>query len=199
MIAQDLIAEIGWPDVDDDIVGMDRYQIYRGYLQDGDVLEWSSNKLLGVTIRYFTGKDVNHTGAIMRNGQYERVPGDRVNTLEALSGGFQQNYLSHVLRDYDGRVYVLPLKSHFDPIRNDIVRDLLDMQGVGYDFGDLFKNALGHISSDARRLFCSEAVDDVLVKHEVIPPKLNKRGKRVKRRPGGFEDLDAFLPRAWIY
>ena len=177
---------IKWPTVDESITGIERYRIYRRYLQDGDILEWGSDKIIGRLIRLITKKDVNHTGGVIRMTEFENKPGDRVMTTEATDQGFCINYLSRSLDGYKGRVYVLPLKSPgLDNYRRDIVRCQLDMVGKEYDFKSLFANIFGRVSVDAKNFFCSEAIGYALDYSKAITLPTDSKGRKVA--PAGRE------------
>ncbi|MDA8141077.1 MAG: hypothetical protein M0036_20730 [Desulfobacteraceae bacterium] len=183
----------GFPKIDDALVGMARYHIMRPYLEDGDVLEWSSHTALGWIIRRFTGQDVNHTGGVIRMRWYEGTAGDRVFTPEANERGMVLTYLSRELRKYKGRVYLLKLKPEMDNFRPKIVRAQLDMIGVPYDFGGLLANAFGRVSIDARRYFCSEGIASSFVEAGAI--KIQQKAPR----PGEIYRWGFFLPRVRIF
>jgi hypothetical protein len=147
----------------------------------------------------FTGKDVNHTGGIIRMKEFEDEPGDRVMTPEATEKGFFPNYLSTALDGYKGRVYVLPLKPGLDSYRRAIVRCQLSLVGKRYDYKSLLKNMFGRVSMDAKNFFCSEAIGFSLDKAGIIILDTDKKGRKIAPRPGDFERFKVTVPRKRIY
>lgn len=150
------------------------YADAREAMKTGDMLLWTSRTVLGWLIRLKKpdAQDMeriravhpeipddynpNHVSSVIRLSEYEGEERHRY-CLEALEHGFVLNRLSRRMESFDGDVWWFPLKSDFDPRRTDIGRNLLSYVGVPYDYGSLFRNILGHVSADARRLFCSEA------------------------------------------
>jgi hypothetical protein len=177
--------------------GIELYGMMRPYLQTGDVLEWRAEHALGYAIRWFTKRDVNHTGGVYRfTAGLTQEMYDRVYTLEALSKGFYPNWLSSGLFNYKGKVYVLPLKTELAWAIPRIASEQWKLIGTPYDFGGLVKNALGYVSEDLRSVFCSEAIASSFRKGGLIPTDY-KDGKAL--RPGDFADLDCFQDRVRIY
>lgn len=131
------------------------YKSLARFMKTGDLLLWRSNSLLGAAIRFFSHGSVNHASGIICFPDYDGGYNRRW-TTEALEHGTVLNYLSKRLEEYDGSVWWYPLKDEWELKRNEIGRRALEMIGVGYDFGSLFKNAVAKVSADARRLFCSE-------------------------------------------
>ena len=172
---------------------MDTYQDYRPFLHDGDILEWSSDAIIGRLIQLFAKTDVNHTSGVIRMKQYEDDPGDRVFTTEAISHGVSLTYLSRALQGCRKRVYWLPLKPEYDKYRRDIARAQLSMVGVPYDYQNLFKSALGRVSTNAKRLFCSEMIGWSLEQAGVIPKQPSALW------PGEFAALGIFQKRVRIF
>lgn len=169
---------------------MDNYQCYlqhRPFMRDGDVLEWSSPTVIGKMIRMGTGKDVNHTGAVINMVRY-----DRVLTAEAVGRGFKLSRISQAIQHHD-HLFWLRLRPEYDHLRTDVAKTLLDLVDVRYDFGSVFKSAFGRVSSEVGRVFCSEAVEYALVKTGIIKPQ------GYAAWPGDFENFGCFFPRIKIY
>lgn len=166
------------------------YRSWRPYVWTGDLLEWSSDTALGWLIRKFTGRDVNHTGIVIRFTNFDQ---ERVYTLEALAKGVYPNFLSRRLSCHKGKVYWLQLKPEFDHLRADIAREGMKYVGVGYDYMALAKQAIMRVSAEASAFFCSElAYQSALeaglpIKQEFAP------------RPGGFGDMGAYKTRIRIF
>ena len=165
---------------------IDLYQHYRPLLKDGDVLEWGSDGPIGKIIQIRTKSDVSHTSAVI----WLR---GRVFTIEAAGKDVHLTYLSRYMQKCRKRLYWLPLKSEHDDKRDAIVDALMDMIGIPYDYPSLFASVVCRVSSDAKRLFCSELVDRALQQAGVIPPR------KKALWPGEFEKLGIFKPRVRIY
>lgn len=58
--------------------------------------------------------------------------------------------------EYDGDVWWYQLKPEWNKERTNIGVRAFSYMGVSYDYGSLFKNILGRVSSDAKKFFCSE-------------------------------------------
>jgi uncharacterized protein YycO len=131
------------------------YNSFREELNSGDLLLWKSHSVLGWLIRKFSRGNVNHAGLVIRLDQFSGLT-DRRWTLEALGNGIMLNLLSRRLLEYDGRVYWYSLNPEYDSLRTKISEWAIEKSGVPYDYGSLFKNALGRVSADAKKFFCSE-------------------------------------------
>jgi hypothetical protein len=132
-----------------------QYLAIREEMKTGDMLAWASNSLIGRIIRWRSGP-YSHTSGIIRLTEYEGLPKRRF-TLEAMKYGFYPAILSNDLKNYAGRVWWYALKDEWNPKRQAIGEKALSLIGIGYDYKSLFRNALGRVNSDARKLFCSEA------------------------------------------
>lgn len=129
------------------------YYLHRAKMQTGDLIEIRSHSFVGCAIRQVTGKHVNHTALVIRLWQYDR---DHIFILEALEHGIVLNRLSRRLAELDGKALWLALTDSFDMFRPAVGRAGLNYIGVGYDFQGVFRQLFGHVSADARNLFCSE-------------------------------------------
>lgn len=139
------------------------YHLYRDQMKTGDMLQWSSNSLIGAAIRWKTCRNlpegwpkVNHTSLILRLKEYEGLA-RRAWTPEALEHGFYPNLLSRRLERFDGEVYWYPLKDEYNDMRQIYGERMTEMFGIGYDFLSLFKQLVMNVSVDVRELFCSES------------------------------------------
>jgi hypothetical protein len=130
------------------------YNKIRDTLQTGDLIQWRSDTLLGSAIRYFSHGPVNHSGLVVRLDDFKGMS-DRVWTLEAMDG-IELHRLSRRLKEFKGDVWIYPLKDEYDNLRSLIACWAAEKEGTPYDFGSLFRNVLGKVNADARRLFCSE-------------------------------------------
>jgi hypothetical protein len=134
---------------------LSKYEMMKGLMQTGDCLQWHSNSLIGAGIRARKGGDVNHTGLIIRLGEFEGFAMRRF-TLEALEGGVVLNMLSRRLESFDGQVYLHHIKPEHDELRAGIGERALSMVGIRYDYPGIIREAFGHAEIDMDRLFCSE-------------------------------------------
>jgi hypothetical protein len=134
---------------------LDLYAAVRDQMKTGDLLQWSSNSVLGALIRWRTNAEVNHSGLVIRLQEYEGLERRRW-TLEALEKGFYPNLLSRRLEQFDGRVWWYPLKDELNGQRQAIGERAFSMVGIGYDFLSIFQQLVGRVSADMKHLFCSE-------------------------------------------
>lgn len=131
------------------------YLANRDLMATGDLLLWSSNSLIGAAIRLFTRSNVNHASLIIRLKEYEGEDRRRYHG-EAVGRGVLPVPLSTDLEQHDGSCWWYPLRQEWDHKRGEIGRRMIEMFGKRYDYRSLLRNALGHVSADSRRLFCSE-------------------------------------------
>ena len=129
------------------------YEHNRQWIRSMDLLQWQSHSILGVLIR-LKGGGANHSGAAFIFEAFGRT---RYMTGESLEGGLRANYISRRLKEYKGKVWWHRVLPEFEQYRQGAAEWMADMIGVKYDYRSLLKNALGHVSADARELFCSEA------------------------------------------
>lgn len=167
-----------------------RYRGWRPHIWTGDLIEWQSDTFLGKLISGFTGKDVNHTGLIIRFSSFDQ---ERVYTLEALAKGVYPNLLSRRLENHKGKVYWLQLKSRYDDYRPLIAREAMKYVGIGYDYKSLFKQALTRVSAEADSFFCSE-IAYIALKEAGLPVKM-----AYAPQPGEFKSLGIFKTRIRIF
>lgn len=135
--------------------GPDLYYANRHRLQTGDHIGWQSHTALGWAIRKFSGggEPINHSSLVIRFKEYDS---ERVYVLEALDHGIVLRALSERLIGFKGRAWWYGLKPDFDDRRTAMGAWALDHVGVRYDWGSLLRNAIGKVSADATRFFCSE-------------------------------------------
>lgn len=164
--------------------GTELYLKMRDMIQTSDLLEFSSSTIIGWSIRAFTGEAVNHSsvGLVL---EYKDLGHDRRFLVEALEYGVQLSLLSRRLERFKGKVYLNRLKPEHDSLRKKIAAYTLLQIGKGYDYGSLFKNALGKVSADARQFFCSELVFMALQSVGLVDGKKSPR-------PGQFGKYGVF-------
>ena len=146
-----------------------KYEEIRDGIKCGDRFEFAGDSILGRLIRWFDKQPVNHTALALSIDEYSNYAGNRKFLLEAESDGIVLNTASHDILKYGGRVYWTPLLPSFDECRAAIVDWALQQVGTGYDFGNLFKNAIAHVSADMRKMFCSEFYFIALVSGGCLP------------------------------
>jgi hypothetical protein len=134
---------------------LSKYMEVREEMKTGDMLEWASPGIIGKLIRWRTG-EYSHTSGIIRLSEYEGKPRRRYH-LEAQEKGFYPATLSTEVETYEGHIWWYPLKDEYSLMRGAIGEKALSMVGVGYDFLSLFKNVLGRVNVNVKKLFCSEA------------------------------------------
>lgn len=130
-----------------------RYFSKRDAIQTGDPIQFQSNTLIGKPIQWRTGSKYNHTAIAIRIKEFDE---ERVYLLEALGSGTVLNPLSARLREHRGHAWVLPLKADHGPLRRSVGQWALRHVGIRYDYFGVLKQLLCRVSSNARRLFCSE-------------------------------------------
>jgi hypothetical protein len=134
---------------------VDKYIVVRDHMKTGDMLAWAGNSWISRIIRARSGP-YSHTSGIIRLSEYEGMERKRY-TIEATEKGLVLARLYNDLLHYDGHCWWYPLVESWDCLRQGIGEKALDAIGTPYDFGSLFRNALGHVSANAKSLFCSEA------------------------------------------
>ncbi len=147
---------------------LDRYKARRPLMQTGDMLTWQSATALGWLIQKFSGSDRNHVGMVIRFRQYDQ---NRVFTLEALEGGIVLRTLSNRLENHKGKCWWHPLDPVHNDKRHEMGRIALSFVDKKYDYGSLFRQALGRVSVDLNRLFCSEYCQVVPTQAGVMEPQ----------------------------
>jgi hypothetical protein len=166
---------------------LDIYLEHRGEMQTGDLLLWKSRSIIGALIRFFSRGDFNHAGLVLKLEEFANLK-DRRWTLEAMESGIVLHLLSRRLQAYDGEIWWYPLKDMFDYCRDDIGSWSIEKVGTPYDYGSLFKNALGRVSADAKSFFCSEYAF-MAYRDNGIPVDFDKAP-----RPADMPLLDIFGP-----
>lgn len=129
---------------------LSRYHQNRDKMQTGDLLQFSGNGIISKIIKLRTGK-FSHSSLVMNFNEYGRRM-----TMTAEPRGVYPVLLSEYLGEYNGRVWWYPLVDEWEVRRRGIGGRALDMSGIGYDYGSLFKQALLKVSANTRKLFCSE-------------------------------------------
>jgi len=134
-----------------------KYYQYRENIKPGDLISCRGKGIIPGIISWKTGfKDTHSTMAMCWLGKGREK---RLVITEALNFGPTVNYLSDRILKYDGEVWWYSLFATQEQREkvNQIAWDNLCKQ-TRYDYGGLFRQALGSVSLDASRLFCSEMV-----------------------------------------
>lgn len=140
----------------DQMVKLQKYLSIRDQMKTSDGLLWGSSTMLGNAIQWFTKSDVNHFSIIFK--EFKDDVTDRTFQLESLEHGPIHTILSERLLNHKGKVYWLPVKDEYDDWRVDVAKWHLEYSGkqIKYDVSALLGNALGYVSYDLKKLFCSE-------------------------------------------
>jgi hypothetical protein len=130
------------------------YADIRPWLTTGTVILWKGSDLLSRAIRLFS--EFSHASLVVRD--IDPANQDRVHIIEALATGLEMRHLSSRIRGYNGRVFAFKPFGLGEETKVSIKSFALDecAKGVRYDYGSLFANALGRVSEEANRWFCSE-------------------------------------------
>ena len=131
------------------------YNSIKDQIQTGDLILWSCNSIIGRLIKIYTRSEFSHASLTIRFAEYDENNHMRYN-LEAGRHGSVLNVLSKTLENYDGKAWWYPLIPKWDIHRKSIGDRALELVGIPYDYESIFRFLIGNVSSDARRLFCSE-------------------------------------------
>lgn len=161
-------------------------------IDTGDLVEWCGDALVARTIRYFTGKNANHSSLVVRL-PYEG--NERRFIVEAVSTGLEFHLLSKQLEKADGTAMWYRLRPSWDSIRPKIGEWAFNKlaENSGYDYASLFRQITGRVSLDAQKYFCSEFVQAAYVEHGIV-----KCEDGLALRPGDFAPLGIFSAQARI-
>lgn len=131
------------------------YYKHQKDIRTGDHIGWRSDGIIGHLIRWCTTDSINHSSMAIRL-QYEGLDKRRFD-MGALNRGMEFHLLSKLLRNYNGHVWWYPLKDDYGDLRPVFARRAFTILDTKYDYGSLFKNVLGRVSTNAEKFFCSEA------------------------------------------
>jgi hypothetical protein len=132
------------------------YKEFRDQMRTGDLLQWSSNSLIGTAIRWRTKSEYSHSSLVIRLKEYEGLE-RRVFTAESLEGsGCGLKLLSRRIEEYDGKVWWFPLDPKYNSLRQAIGEAAFERMGIPYDYESLIKQLIAKVSTEAHALFCSE-------------------------------------------
>lgn len=129
------------------------YYKVRDKMHTGDLLQFSGNGKISSLIKWKTKGLFSHSAMVFDSIDYNRKM-----VFSAEPRGFMPLPLSDYLLNYNGKVWWFQLRDDWDIKRIEIGGRLLDMSGIGYDYGSFLKQIISKVSADMRDLFCSEAV-----------------------------------------
>jgi len=175
-------------------IGSDIYYRERPNIRTGDMLEWRGRSVLARAIRYFTGKQANHTSVTMWLTEFKGLQ-DRRFTIEALAHGLELNLLSERLANYNGIVWWYRLKKEYDALREQMGAFAITKLGqrIGYDYGGALRNAVCRVSVNARAYYCTEYVQAIYTNIGLLDDKLKAL------RPGEIEEYGLHERPVMIY
>lgn len=132
------------------------YNQVKDQMKTGDLLQWYTKGIIAYIIRWKTNSPVNHSSLVIRLSEYEGME-DRRWTTEEMAHGAVLHLLSDRLENHDGHCWWLPLdESWSDEKRKKVGEWALEKIGTPYDYKSIVEQLIGHVSTDARQLFCSE-------------------------------------------
>jgi len=132
-----------------------KYLEIRKEMKTADLLQWRTRGVAGTLIRWKTRSNVNHSSLVLRLSEYEQLERRRY-TTEALGHGTVLSLLSRRLEQFNGEVWWYPLVDEWNDKRQGVGERSLSLIGVPYDYRSIFKQIIGHVSTNAQKLFCSE-------------------------------------------
>ena len=132
------------------------YNEVKRLIQTGDLLMWSSDRIIGKAIRWRTLSEFSHASLAIRLAEYEGAECRRF-TTEALADGVVLNILSARLANYDGRCWWFPLDEEKCRVKRSHVGECaLAFIGTPYDYQSILRLCLRRVSTEINKVFCSE-------------------------------------------
>lgn len=128
------------------------YRNVRPDMRTMDLLQWHGAGGVSRIIKWKTGGSATHSGVVAR------LTINRVLTLHAAYKGCVPWPLSHLLKEYDGKVFWHPVRPEYKQYSAAAFNWMYKRIGTKYDFEGLMQNLFSKISMDATALFCSEYV-----------------------------------------
>ena len=178
------------------------YEKVRPMIQPGDVISFKGSGFISWLILRIDKR--SHVASVS-SGSTNPLVAERKLIIEADEGEVNTRALSVKLSEYNGEAYWHRLKPELQMYRNAIDAFLWEHIGVHYDYGSLFANALGRVSTNADRWFCSEycgASVKETIPEDVLKRYLPEDSKGFLRmllagtalRPGGVARLPIWQP-----
>lgn len=132
-----------------------KYKNIRSQMLTGHAIVWKGKGIISSLIMKWS--PFSHASLIVRLREYKELK-RRVFLVEALADGLEFRLLSERLKE-GGEAYWLPTDMTIGQMSKSREHALLECaRGIPYDYGSLFKNIFGRVSSNARKYFCSEFV-----------------------------------------
>jgi hypothetical protein len=185
------------------------YNQFRDEIKTGDLIEWCANSILGATIRSITKQNVNHTSVaiwdqtIINRPIAELYGEKRLYVGEAVASGFKKTFLSQELSNYDGEVYWAQLNPEYNDKRLLIAREAHRLKGRPYDYVSLIRNLWRRVPLNAKKLYCSEALQLALIGAGLLDNDFSPTGKQKHAgcglRPGEFGLTNLYLSPVRIF
>jgi len=173
--------------------GLSRYMKIRSQIKSGDVITWEGKGAVSWLIRRWSKR--SHASMCLK------LKDDRRYILEAWEGEFNMRLLSDRLKNYQGKAFWHQLNSELNQYRRSIEYSALSLLGVKYDYNSLFANMLGRVSTNAKKLFCSEAICHIFLRSIPLNFLKGYRSNKyacmmidgIALRPGGIAQLPLYL------
>lgn len=131
----------------------------------GDCLLWKGGSLISRLIRLWTS--YSHASLIVRLEDC----GGKLYLVEAVASGVEFRDAERRILESRDEVFLFRPKWIMPTMRRCLVKQAMDATSleIGYDFKGLFANAVGRVSTDAKRYFCSEFVWDTWTRCGIAP------------------------------
>lgn len=137
-----------------------KYESIKDDMKTGDGLGFANTSIISKLIIWKCHNcgpiPLSHWGGIIRLQEYEGLIRRRY-TLEAESKGFILDSLSGYIKNYPGHIWWYPLKDELNCSRQEVGENALAMVGTGYDWLSIPKQLFMKVSTNSRKVFCSEA------------------------------------------
>lgn len=147
---------------------LSRYYNVRDSIQPADIIFFSdSPDLISRLISWKTKSKYTHCAIVMSKMS---SAGERLVIIEAVEHGLRPVYLSKRIQEYNGHIWHFPIKEATLEQRikaNDWVWDRT-LEATKYDYHSLLKLAVSKVSTDYRKLICSETCQIALEHSKII-------------------------------
>lgn len=152
------------------------YDSFREEIKFGDLLAFQGTSVFSQAIKSYTNSDISHVGMVViselvgRNEWTTQESESIVFVLESASlngfSGVSMNRLKSRVDNYEGEIYVIPLKDQLD-LTSELSRFIHEQINKPYDMKQAVNSALDKLddiigltlnSEDFDALFCSELI-----------------------------------------
>ena len=134
---------------------MTAYDEVKEQMKTGDCLLFSSFSPIASGIKMFTNSEWSHAALVIRLSEYEGEERHRF-YVEATAPYVKLTRLSGKMEHYTGYIAWLPLPDYYDDLRSNMGHLMLECIDKEYDYKSVLKQALGRVSADFNKFFCSE-------------------------------------------